>query len=151
MTLTLNENNNIGTIDTLNTLNTNNTLNTIEIDESTKTGGKFRRKNFTMVSNNAIKDKTLTNKAKGLYSIIQLYSTYKNFDIYKGFLQSQSADGITAFESQWKELKDKGYLKQYRIIDKSNKGKISYEYDLLEVADLSTPALQTQRWYYNYS
>ena len=52
--------------------------------------GAFRRRTvpFTQVSNSALEDKTLSLKAKGLYSIIQRYITIPNFILYKGHLMS---------------------------------------------------------------
>ena len=42
---------------------------------------------------------------------------------------SLSKEGERAFDSTWKELKDAGYLKQYRL--KGEGGKWVYEYELL--------------------
>lgn len=50
-------------------------------------GGKFRKKrvNFSMVSNEILRDNSISLKAKGLYSLIQSYVTLENFTLYKGF------------------------------------------------------------------
>lgn len=93
--------------------------------------GDFRRIQdpFTMVNNTVIEDKNLSMKAKGLYLIIKHYITIPNFTLNKSYLMSLSKEGERAFESGWKELKDAGYLIQYRL--KGEDGKWVYEYELL--------------------
>lgn len=100
---------------------------------SDTTGGKFRKKrsNFAMVSNEIIRDENMSLKAKGLYALIQSYITIDDFTLYKSFLQSHCKEGKKAFESAWKELKDSGYLVQYRM--KNAKNQFYYEYELLDV------------------
>lgn len=95
-------------------------------------GGKFRKKrvNFSMVSNEILRDNSISLKAKGLYSLIQSYVTLENFTLYKGFLMSCCAEGRKAFDSAWNELKASGYLVQYRLQDE--KKKFYYEYELLD-------------------
>ena len=107
--------------------------------QSTSTGGRFRRRrvNFATVSNSALQDPKLSLRAKGLYALIQSYINIPSFDLYKGFLTSNCVEGEKAFDSAWKELKEKGYLKQYRLPGK-NRGHWVYEYELLEIADLSS-------------
>lgn len=104
---------------------------------------KFRKKKvyFTQVSNHLLDDKNLSLKAKGIYSLIQRYITIENWDISISHLISMSKDGEKSFNSGWKELKDKGYLKQYRIPNREKKGQFDYEYELLDQADTSTPGL----------
>lgn len=96
-------------------------------------GGKFRKKKiyFTQVSNNILRDNTISLKAKGLYSLIQSYITIENFTLYKNYLKKQCKEGEKAFESTWKELKDNGYLIQYRLQDEKTK-QFYYEYELLD-------------------
>ena len=86
-------------------------------------GGKFRKKrvNFSMVSNEILRDNSISLKAKGLYSLIQSYVTLENFTLYKGFLMSCCAEGRKAFDSAWNELKTSGYLVQYRLQDEKSK------------------------------
>lgn len=111
---------------------------------------KFRKKriNFTMVSNAALRDEKLSLKAKGLYSIIQSYITLEDFDIYKSTLYKVCKEGEKAFEGAWQELKETGYLKQYRIrtIETDDKGEVifngfKYEYELLDEPDINQPKL----------
>ena len=77
---------------------------------SNNSGGKFRKKrtNFSMVSNDIIRNDSVSLKAKGLYALIQSYITIDNFTLYKGFLQSKCIEGERAFDSAWRELKEKG-------------------------------------------
>ena len=94
--------------------------------------GKFRSKKtyFTQVSNNALRNQNLSLKAKGLYALINSYITIEGFTLYKSMLIKQSKDGKSAFESTWKELKEAGYLVQYKLKDEN--GKFYYEYELLD-------------------
>lgn len=94
--------------------------------------GKFRKKKifFTQVSNVAIRDKNLSLKAKGLYALIQSYLTIEDFILYKSTLKKNCSEGETAFESTWKELKEKRYLIQYRL--KNEAGQFYYEYELMD-------------------
>lgn len=61
-----------------------------------------------------------------------------DFVLYKSFLAKKVPEGERAFESMWKELKEKGYLKQYKIKDPNN-SRFTYQYELLEVPDTTTP------------
>ena len=99
--------------------------------ENNNKGGNFRSTipPFTMVDNRVIENKNLSMKAKGLYLIIMHYVTIPNFTLNKRYLMSLSKEGERAFDSTWKELKDAGYLKQYRL--KGEGGKWVYEYELL--------------------
>jgi len=101
--------------------------------------GKFRHRKvkFAQISNSALQDARLSLKAKGLYSLVQSYITMENYDLYKWFLLKQCKEGEKAFNSAWKELKDTGYLKQYRLPSGDN-GTFCYEYELLDEADLTT-------------
>ncbi|MGL5569091.1 MAG: hypothetical protein ACRDB9_07610 [Cetobacterium sp.] len=104
-------------------------------------GGYFRKKEikFTQVSNSAIDDERLSLKAQGLYVKIQRYITIPGFVLYKSTLIKKCSDGETSFRSAWKELKDAGYLKQYKFKDEDT-GKWKYEYDLLDEANLDIPS-----------
>ena len=96
--------------------------------------GRFKKKKvyFSQVSNEAIRDETLTLKAKGLYCLIQSYITIENFILYKSFLKKKCKEGQKAFENAWKELKDRGYLIQERY--KDEKGKFCYVYELCDTS-----------------
>lgn len=96
-------------------------------------GGKFRKKkvNFSMISNEIIRDDTVSLKTKGLYALIQSYITMDDFTLYKGFLMSKCPEGRSSFDSAWNQLKQSGYLIQYRMKDEKNH--FYYEYELLDV------------------
>lgn len=98
-------------------------------------GGKFRHKkvNFAMVSNESLRDDTLSLKAKGLFGLIQSYITLENFSLYKVFLQSKCKEGKKSFDSAWRELKEAGYLLQYQMQDPETK-QFYWEYELVDVA-----------------
>lgn len=91
---------------------------------------KPRKVYFSQVSNTALRDNDLSLKAKGLYALIQSYITIENFTLYKNTLKKNCLEGNKAFESTWKELKDKGYLIQER--HQNTDGTFYYLYDLLD-------------------
>ena len=96
-------------------------------------GGKFRHKkvNFSMVSNEILRNDAVSLKAKGLYALIQSYITIEDFSLYKGFLLSKCKEGKKAFDAAWKELKDTVYLIQYQMQDPKTK-QFYWEYDLID-------------------
>jgi len=102
---------------------------------------KFRRKkvNFAQISNSALHDKKLSLKAKGLYSVIQSIITLPDEDMLIWKIRNKCKEGNNGFEAAWKELKDCGYLKQYRMPG-TKKGQFDYIYELRDQPDLSTPA-----------
>lgn len=103
-----------------------------------KQTGIIRRREipFAQVSNHALRDKSLSLKAKGLYSLIQSYITIPNFILYKDYLMKQCKEGRDAFNSTWKELKDAGYLIQYK--ERGEKGVFYYAYELLDYPEPPT-------------
>ena len=100
--------------------------------------GKFRcrKTNFATVSNSALQDSKLSLKAKGLYAMIQSYINIPDYNLYKWCLLKLCREGERAFDSAWKELKEHGYLKLYRMPGRK-RGQFVYEYELLDVADQS--------------
>lgn len=101
------------------------------------TNGSFRKKEnpFSQVSNAALRDSQLTLKAKGLYALIQSFITIPNYTLYKTTLKKLCSEGERAFETAWKELKDRGYLIQYK--SKTSGGYFFYEYELSDTAVLT--------------
>lgn len=95
-------------------------------------GGKFRKKkvNFSMISNEILRDSTISLKTKGLYSVIQSFITLDDFTLYKGYLQSICTEGERAFDGAWRELKAKGYLVQHKM--RKGAKTFYYEYELLD-------------------
>ena len=104
--------------------------------------GAFRKKktSFAQVSNVALRDETLSLKAKGLLALIESYLSLDNFVLYKQFLINKSKDGETAFRSAWKELKDKGYLIQHKLKDGETK-QFYYEYEICNTPQDENPHL----------
>ena len=100
--------------------------------------GRFRKKkvNFSMISNTIIRDESISLRAKGLYTLIQSYITMETFTLYKSYLMSQCCEGDRAFDSAWKELKEKGYLKQYKMRDGART--FYYEYELLDEPEMES-------------
>ena len=95
--------------------------------------GAFRKKkvSFSQVSNVALRDEDLSLKAKGLLALIESYLSLENFVLYKQFLINKSKDGETSFRGAWKELKDKGYLIQYKLKNNETK-QFYYEYEICD-------------------
>lgn len=89
---------------------------------------RLRKLPFTAVYNNALDDVTLSMSAKGLYSLINRWITCPDIKLNKEFLIGRSKDGKAAFETAWKELKSKGYLKLHKV--SKGRGKFSYWYEL---------------------
>ncbi len=99
---------------------------------------------FCSVSNSVAQDKNLSLKTKGLYLLIQSCIESPEFDFshYKPALEAKCKEGSKAFDSAWRELKQAGYLKQYRIAHGSGESKgFHYKYELLNTADDTTPPL----------
>src|SRR5690554_6890684 len=93
--------------------------------------GRIRKKSgFTAVSNDLVKDRALSLKAKGLYMLIQSFVVIPNFDLYLNTLKKEVKEGEHSFMGAWKELKDNGYLVQYR--SRGQDGKFIWEYELLD-------------------
>lgn len=99
---------------------------------------------YCSVPSSAAQDKTLSLKAKGLYLLIESCLGDPRFDRshLKQALMDKCKESNKAFDSAWKELKDAGYLKQYRAPHGGAKGFL-YLYELLDTADSSIPPLQS--------
>lgn len=93
---------------------------------------KFRKreKPFTQISNHLLRDENISLKAKGLYSLIASYLNMIDFVLYKGTLRKNCQEGRDAFDKAWNELKNAGYLVQYKV--KGDNGRFEYEYELLD-------------------
>lgn len=98
--------------------------------------GRIRKKyyNFAAVSNEILRRRDVSLKAKGLYSLIQSFITIPDYVVYKSVLRDHyCGEGKSAFDSAWNELKKIGYLKQYRMKDEKNH--FYYEYELLDTVE----------------
>lgn len=94
--------------------------------------GRFRQKrtSFTATSNKVLFDNNLDMDTKTLHNMITYYISIPEFTLYKAHLQKQSGAGQRAFNRMWKQLKDNGYLIQYKL--KDEKGTFYYEYELFD-------------------
>ena len=117
----------------------------IHRDMSAQNGSFRKRQSFTMASNAAIRDKGLSLKAKGLYTLIMSYITMPDFTLTKVFLLEQCMEGERAFNSAWDELKNRGFLKVHFTPTGENGGWCA-EYELLDVASMED-GIHT--YYYN--
>ncbi|WP_343101988.1 hypothetical protein [Romboutsia sp. MSSM.1001216sp_RTP31141st1_G3_RTP31141_220114] len=108
---------------------------------------KFRRKEkkYTEVYNTIIfKNKNV--ELTGLYTIIQAcidleintQGTDDEFIITKQGIRSFTGYSEKKFDRIWLELKEAGYLKQYKFRNLDVNGKWLYEYELLDEPDLTT-------------
>lgn len=103
-----------------------------------------KKSDFTIITNKVLSANTLSLAALGLYMAIARKITIPNFVLYKHDLQKSSRNkkgnplGARAFQTAWDELKNTGYLKQYRI--RTSTG-FRYQYELLEEPNLERPAL----------
>lgn len=93
---------------------------------------RFRRKktSFTATSNKVLFDTNLDMDTKTLHNMITYYISIPEFTLYKVHLQKQSGAGQRAFNRMWKQLKDNGYLIQYKF--KDERGTFYYEYELFD-------------------
>lgn len=103
--------------------------------------GRFRYKkvSFTATSNKVLFDTNLDMDTKTLHNMITYYISIPEFTLYKAHLQKQSGAGQRAFNRMWKQLKDNGYLVQYKF--KDEKGTFFYEYELFD--EPTAPQVQT--------
>ena len=94
--------------------------------------GRFRQKRtaFTATSNKVLFDNNLSMDTKTLHSMITYYISIPDFILYKSHLQRKTGCGTTAFNRMWRELKENGYLAQYKLRDE--KGAFYYEYELFD-------------------
>lgn len=97
-----------------------------------KQSGRIRKKrrNYTQVSNVALRDNKLSLKAKGLFALINSFLDIPDFDLYKSFILKTCKEGRDAFNAAWEELKANGYLIQIKAQDE--KGIFVYEYELVD-------------------
>lgn len=85
---------------------------------------------FARTSNHIAQSKELSFKAKGLALTISAYNSIPNLTVSKDFLKNHCVDGECCFDSCWKELQEKGFLKTYAYM--SSSGKWMFEYELLD-------------------
>lgn len=90
-----------------------------------------KTKDYTVMSNSHLKDKTMSLKAKGLLSV--MLALPDDWDYSIAGLVAISKEEETAIENTIKELKELGYLRVDRITpDKSESGRMEYVYNVFE-------------------
>ena len=88
-----------------------------------------KERNYTVIDNTFIKDKTLSAKAKGI--MCYLLSLPDDWKIYLSELENNFTDGKTSISSGIKELMEHGYLKRERLHDEQGKFD-GYTYQVIE-------------------
>ena len=86
-----------------------------------------KSKNFTVISNVALRDKDLSLKAKGLWATMMSCNDYWTFTI--DGLVAMTTDGKDSVRSGLRELEQKHYLIR---TPKKDKGRFGYDYTLYE-------------------
>lgn len=90
-----------------------------------------KTKDYTVMSNHHLRDKSLSLKAKGLLS--QMLSLPEDWDYTIQGLCSINKENETAINSTLKELKDNGYLiVTKKMPNETKSGRIEYVYDIYE-------------------
>lgn len=90
-----------------------------------------KTKDYTVMSNHHLRDKSLSLKAKGLLS--QMLSLPEDWDYTIQGLCSINKENETAINSTLKELKDNGYLiVTKKMPNETKSGRIEYIYDIYE-------------------
>ncbi|MEY8458617.1 conserved phage C-terminal domain-containing protein [Lactococcus ileimucosae] len=93
--------------------------------------------NFTILSNEFLRDENLSLKAKGLLSYI--LSLPDNWKIYFEEISNHHTDSAKAVRLAWKELEEHGYAKTTRVVDPKNKQVKQWK---KEVSDFKNPDYQ---------
>lgn len=90
-----------------------------------------KTKDYTVMSNHHLRDKSLSLKAKGLLS--QMLSLPEDWDYTIQGLCSINKENETAINSTLKELKENGYLiVTKKMPNETKSGRIEYVYDIYE-------------------
>lgn len=95
---------------------------------------------FVKIPNDLILDTSLPLETRGLYARVKNYVNLKEKSLRVEQVRYVCNVGLFTFRRIWKQLKDSGYLKQYRL-PHGNSGGWDYEYVLLNKADTTTPSL----------
>ena len=93
-----------------------------------------KTRDYTVMSNHHLKDKTLTLKSKGLLS--QILSLPDNWDYSVNGLAAINRESITAIRTALKELAEHGYIVITKLTpDKTESGRFEYVYDVYEIPE----------------
>lgn len=102
-----------------------------------------KTKNYTVMSNEHLKDKRLSLKAKGLLSV--MLSLPDTWDYSISGLVAICKESETAVKSTLNELKSCGYLVvTKKMPNETESGRIEYVYDILEKAQTGKQAVEKQ-------
>ena len=93
--------------------------------------------NFTILSNEFLRDENLSLKAKGLLAYI--LSLPDDWKIYFEEVANHHKDSAKAARIAWKELEEQGYAKTTRVVDPENKQVKQWK---KEVSDFKNPDYQ---------
>lgn len=89
--------------------------------------------NFTILSNEFLRDENLSLKAKGLLAYI--LSLPDDWKIYFEEIEKHHKDGVRAVRSAWKDLELHGYARTTKILDEKKK----FKEWVKEVSDFKSP------------
>lgn len=102
-----------------------------------------KTKNYTVMSNEHLKDKRLSLKAKGLLSVMLSLPDTWNYSI--SGLVAICKESETAVKSTLNELKSCGYLVvTKKMPNKTESGRIEYVYDIFEKAQTEKQSVEKQ-------
>ncbi|WP_328288142.1 conserved phage C-terminal domain-containing protein [Lactococcus petauri] len=93
--------------------------------------------NFTILSNEFLRDENLSLKAKGLLSYI--LSLPDDWKIYFEEISQHHKDGESVVKKSWKELEENGYARTSRVIDPNSKRVTEW---FKEASDFKNPEWQ---------
>lgn len=90
-------------------------------------------KNYNVMSNIHLKDRTISLKAKGLLSVILSLPTTRNFTIEELVGMNICTEDRTSVVSALNELENHGYIKTIKLMPNETKsGRTEYVYDVYE-------------------
>lgn len=92
-----------------------------------------KTKNYSVISNEFIRRKDLSWKAKGILTYI--LTLPDDWVININEIMTHATEGEKAFRSGWKELKDAGYVNRYPVRDKGSNKITHWETVIRESAD----------------
>ena len=85
---------------------------------------------FAYVSNDVLKNEKLSLEAKGLYAYIQSYVCGSDIELSKQFLLKNCIDDEEVLNKSWSELKEAGFIKEYKVIKEN--GEVVEEYEIVD-------------------
>lgn len=101
-----------------------------------------KTKNYSVISNEFIRRKDLSWKAKGILTYI--LTLPDDWVININEIMTHATEGEKAFRSGWKELKDAGYVNRYPVRDKKSNKITHWETVIRESVDIKASEPLTQ-------